>query len=177
MITFNGVKNIHGQILQAQATGSLTAQDAMKLTKQVNELTSKKLADATNTAGMEFYDANKTFDTLPPEYRGQATRALFYAGSGQNWTPQQYKNQASQIVQQVNNQRRQLAQQTINGVAQGDQEFLKTVPNASPESIKATAQKYGISTQEVILQLRAQTVAKERVRCKERRQARDGRRR
>lgn len=158
----NGVKNIHGQILEAQAQGSLTAPDAMKVTRQVNDLTGKKLADATNTAGMEFYDANKTFDALPPEYRGQATRALFYAGTGQNWTPQQYKSQATQIAQQINDKRRQQAQETVNGIAQGDTEFLKTVPNATPESIAATAQKYGISQHEVILQLRAQAVAKVR---------------
>ena len=158
----NGVQNIHQQILEAQAQGQLTAPDAQKMTKQVNELTSKKLADATSTAGMEFYDANKKFDELPPEYRGQATRALFYAGSGQNWTPQQYGNQATQIIQQINNKRRQAAQQTVNGIPQGDTEFLRSVPNATPEAIQATAQKYGISTQQVILQLRADAVAKAR---------------
>lgn len=158
----NGVQHLHQQILEAQASGKLTAPDATKITKQVNELTSKKLADATSTAGMEFYEANKKFDELPPEYRGQATRSLFYAGSGQNWTPQQYGNQATQIIQQINNKRRAAAVQTVNGIPQGDTEFLRTVPNASPEAIQATAQKYGISTQQVILQLRADAVAKSR---------------
>lgn len=158
----NGVQNIHKQILEAQANGQLTAPDAQKMTKQVNELTSKKLADATSTAGMEFYDANKKFDALPPEYRGQATRALFYAGSGQNWTPQQYGNQATQIIQQIDNKRRAAALQTVNGIPQGDTEFLSSIPNASPEAITATAQKYGISNQQVILQLRADAVAKSR---------------
>lgn len=157
----NGVKNIHQQILEAQANGSLTAPDAAKMTKQVNELTSKKLSDATNTAGMEFYDANKQFDSLPPEYRGQATRALFYAGSGQNWTPQQYKNQAVQITQKVNDQRRQAALKTVNGIAQGDNDFLKSI-NAKPEDVLETAKKYGISEQEVVLQLRANAVSKMR---------------
>ena len=159
----NGVRNIHQQILEAQASGSLTAPDANKITKQVNDLTGKKLSDATQTAGMEFYDANQQFNQLPPEYRGQATRALFYAGSGQNFTPQQYKAQATQIMQQINDQRRAQAQKTVNGIAQGDTEFLKTVPNATPEAkITATAKKYGISEHEVILQLRAQAVAKVR---------------
>lgn len=154
-----GVQNLHTQILQAQAEGSLTGRDAMKVTRQVNDLTSKKLADATNTAGMEFYDANQKFTALPPEYRGQATRALFYAGQGQNWTPAQYANQATQIMQQINTSRRQQAQKTLNNIIpQGDSEFLKSIPNASPEAIKATADKYGISTQQVILQLRANAV-------------------
>lgn len=158
----SGVQNIHKQILEAQANGQLTAPDAQKMTKQVNELTSKKLADATSTAGMEFYDANKKFDELPPEYRGQATRALFYAGNGQNWTPQQYGNQATQIIQKINNTRRQAAQQTVNGIPQADNDFLKSVPNATPDAIAATAQKYGISNEQVILQLRADAVAKAR---------------
>jgi len=155
-----GVQNLHTEILQAQAEGSLTGRDAMKVTRQINDLTGKKLADATNTAGMEFYDANQKFNDLPPEYRGQATRALFYAGQGQNWTPDQYKNQATQIIQQINTQRRQAAQKTLNNIIpQQDSEFLKTIPNATPEAIQATATKYGISTQQVILQLRANAVA------------------
>lgn len=158
----NGVQNLHQRILEAQAQGQLTAPDATKLTKQVNELTSKKLADATNTAGMEQYDANKQFDVLPPEYRGQATRALFYAGSGQNWTPQQFKSQATQIIDQINQKRRAAALQTVNGIPQQDTDFLKTVPNATPDAIAATAKKYGISNQQVILQLRADAAAKAR---------------
>lgn len=154
-----GVQNLHTQILEAQAEGSLTGRDAMKVTRQINDLTGKKMADATNTAGMEFYDANQKFTELPPEYRGQATRALFYAGQGQSWTPAQYGNQATQIIQQINSGRRAQAQKTLNSIIpQQDSDFLKTVPNASPEAIKATADKYGISTQQVILQLRANAV-------------------
>lgn len=154
-----GVQNIHQKILEAQADGSLTAPDAGKITRQVNDLTGKKLSDATNTAGMEFYDANQKFNDLPPEYRGQATRALFYAGHGQNWTPEQYTNNATKIMQQINDSRRSQAMKSINGVPQEDTEFLKTVPNATPESINATAQKYGISTKQVVLQLRAQATS------------------
>lgn len=154
-----GVQNIHQQILEGQASGNITGADASKITRQVNDLTSKKLADATNTAGMEFYDANQKFNDLPPEYRGQATRALFYAGQGQKWTSQQYSTQATQIIQQINETRRQAALKTVNGVPQEDTEFLKSVPNATPEAINATAKKYGISTKQVVSQLRAQAVA------------------
>lgn len=154
-----GVQNLHNKILEGQAAGNLTGRDASKVTKTVNNLTSKKLADATNTAGMEFYDANQKFNALPPEYRGQATRALFYAGDGKNWTPSQYSNQATQIMQQINDQRRQGAQKTLGAISQDDTEFLKSVPNATPAAIQATATKYGISTKQVVLQLRAKAVA------------------
>lgn len=156
----NGVKALHQHILDGQAAGNITPRDASKVTREVNDLTGKKLADSTNTAGMEFYDANQKFTALPPEYRGQATRALFYAGSGQNWTPQQYSNQADQVIQQINTQRRVAAQRALNNaIPQSDSEFLKTVPNASPESIAATAKQYGISEQQVIMQLRAKAGA------------------
>lgn len=151
----NGVQNLHSQVLQAQAAGQLTGRDASKVTNQINDLTSKKLADATNTAGMEFYDANQKFNALPPEYRGQATRALFYAGQNQNWTPAQYTNNAGQIIDQINQQRRGAAQKTLSSVSQDDASFLKTIPNTSPENIQLTAKQYGISTQQVVLQLRA----------------------
>lgn len=156
-----GVKNIHQNVLEAQANGTLTGADAAKVTRQVNDLTGKKLSDATNTAGMEFYDANQKFNDLPPEYRGQATRALFYAGQGQNWTPQQYSNQATQITQQINTQRRQQAMKTVSGVPQGDTDFLKSI-NASPADVQETAAKHGLSAQQVILRLRADEVAKQR---------------
>lgn len=151
-----GVQNLHQQILEGQAGGSITGRDASKLTNQINDLTSKKMADATNTAGMEFYDANQKFNALPPEYRGQATRALFYAGDGKNWTPDQYGNQATQIIGQINATRRTQSQQSLSALPQQDTEFLKTIPNATPEAIQATATKYGVSTKQVILQLRAQ---------------------
>lgn len=150
-----GVQNLHQEILDGQADGRVTGRDASKITRQINDLSSKKLADATNTAGMEFYDANQKFNALPPEYRGQATRALFYAGDGKNWTPAQYGNQADQVIDQINAQRRSSAQKTLVGLPQNDDEFLKTIPNATPQSIQATATKYGISTKQVIQQLRA----------------------
>lgn len=150
-----GTQNLHQQVLEAQAANTLTGRDASKVTRQINDLTSKKLADATNTAGMEFYDANQKFNVLPPEYRGQATRALFYAGDGKNFTPQQYSAQADQVIQQINNQRRASAISTLGNANMSDDDFLKTIPNASPAAIKETAQKYGISEQQVVLQLRA----------------------
>ena len=156
-----GVRNIQQQILEAQASGKLTAADARKTQQQVSNLTNAKLSSATNTAGLEFYDANQTFNSLPPESRGQATRALFYAGQGKNWTPDQYKQQANQIVDQINTQRRQAAQDTVNNLLPvNDSDFLKSIPNASPASIAATAKQYGISEAEVIQQLRIKEAAR-----------------
>lgn len=156
-----GVRNIQHEVLTAQADGQLTAPDAKKLSSQLTNLTNAKLSAATQTAGMEFYDANQVFNSLPPESRGQATRALFYAGYGQKWTPAQYKTQANTIVDQINTSRRQQANDMVNSLLpSNDAEFLKTVPNASASSIAATAKKYGITEQEVIQQLRINQVNK-----------------
>lgn len=156
-----GVKDIQQKVLEMQANNQLTAQDANKLNKQISDLTGAKLATATNTAGMEFYDANQKFNVLPPEYRGQATRALFYASNGQNMTQQQLSNQAGMVIDQINRSRRIAAQKTIQSVQQSDTQFLGSL-NVTPDMIAHTAQKYGISQQEVITQLRANANAKSR---------------
>lgn len=156
-----GVKNIQDQVLSLQANNQLTAKDAMKLNKQITDLTSAKLSAATSTAGSEFYDANQKFNALPPEYRGQATRALFYAAHGQNLTPAQLSNQAQQVIDQINKGRRVSAQNTIQGVQQSDTQFL-TGLGVSSDQVAYTAQKYGVSQQEVITQLRANSAAKAR---------------
>lgn len=156
-----GVRNIQQQVLEAQADGKLTAMDAQKVTREITNLTNAKQSSATQTAGYDFYEANQTFNQLPPEYRGQATRALFYAGAGQNWTQQQYKAHAGQVIDQINANRRQKALDTVKSLLpSNDAEFLKSVPNASQSSIAATAKKYGITEQEVIQQLRISQAAK-----------------
>lgn len=156
-----GVKDIQDQVMSMQASNQLTAQDAKKLNQQITNLTSSKLSAATNTAGSEFYDANQKFNVLPPEYRGQATRALFYSAHGQTMTPAQLSNQAQQVIDQINKGRRVAAQNTIQGVQQSDTQFLQGL-GVSSEQVAYTAQKYGISQQEVITQLRANSAAKGR---------------
>lgn len=154
-----GVHDIQQQVLDMQGANKITAPDAQKLSNRITNLTSSRMASATQSVGNEFYEANQKFDALPPEYRGQATRALFYVSHGQNFSQQQFANQAQQIIDQINTRRRQSALDTVTAAQQSDTDFLKTIPNASPEAIDATAKKYGISQQEVITQLRANAAA------------------
>ena len=53
------------------------------------------------------------------------------------------------------------AQNTVNSVQQSDTQFLSKL-SITPDMIAHTAQKYGISQQEVITQLRANAAAKAR---------------
>lgn len=156
-----GVRNLQTQVMNMQADGTLTAQDAHKLQNQVTNLTNARLASATQSAGNDFYEANQKFMVLPPENRAQATRALFYLGQGQNWTQDQYAQHAQQVIDTVNQQRRTNALNTVSGInAMSDADFIKSIPNASAQSITETAKKYGMTEQQVIQQLRQNAAGK-----------------
>lgn len=156
----NGVRDIQQQVLDLQANNQLTAKDAGKLNKQINDLTSAKLASATNSAGNDFYDANQSFNVLPPEFRGQATRALFYATNGQNLTPQQQKAQAGQIIDQINQQRRTQALTTVSRL--GSDDALLQSAGYTRQDVQETAQKYGTTPEAVIQSLRQKLAAQPR---------------
>lgn len=147
-----GVQDLHQQILEKQASGELTAQDANKLAKTVTNLTSAKLADATTSAGHQFRAANDQFKALPPEYRGDATRQLFYASFGQNMTPDQLSNQANVIIDKINQSRRSDALSTVSRIG-SDDTFLKSL-GYTQEQVAIAAKNKGISPQAVVQALR-----------------------
>lgn len=148
-----GVRNVQSQILDMQGNGQLTARDAIKLQNNVRTLTSAKLASATQQVGLEFYDANKKFDALPPEFRGDATRQLFYATDGKNMTPQQQQSTAMGIIDGINQNRRNSTLAAVRAATQGDGDMLKGL-GATMDDVNATAQKYHIAPEEVLRQLR-----------------------
>ena len=159
-----GVRALQQNILDLQSNNQLTAQDAVKLNKQISNLTQSKLASATNSAGDEFYQANQQFNALPAEYRGQATRALFYASHGQNMTDQQLSLQANKIIDQINAQRRSSALVTVDQLQQPDAQFLKQI-GVTQDKIEYTAKKYNMTPAAVMMQLRAQAAARARVKA------------
>lgn len=148
-----GVRNIQNKILDSQASGQLTAPDAMRLQNTVRNLTSAKLSSATQSVGNEFYDANQKFNALPPEFRGEATRQLFYATDGKNMNPKQIESTAMGVIDNINASRRSAALKAIKATSQNDDELLRGL-NATQADVEATAKKHGISTDEVIRQLR-----------------------
>lgn len=153
-----GVQNIQQQILEKQGTGELTAQDASKLSKQISTLTSAKLSDATNNVGNTFYSANQRFNTLPPEYRGDATRRLFYASFGQNMSDQQLNNKADGIIDKINGERRADALATVARIS-NDSTFVKSLGYTDDE-VQQAAKNKGITPQAVISALRAKYAKK-----------------
>ena len=148
-----GVQDIHQKILNAQASGDLTAQDASKITREVNNLMSSRLSDATTTVAGKFSDARKQFEkALPPEFRGDAVRQLFYATQGQNMTPQQVNNQAGAIIDKINKQRLQNTQSVLSRIGD-DGAFLKTL-GYTQEQVQQDASAKGMSYQQGIQALR-----------------------
>lgn len=154
-----GVRNIQEEIMEKQANGELKAKDATTLNKQLSGLTSAKLSSATNSAGNEFYEANQLFKQLPPEYRGQATRQLFYAGDGKQFTKQQYKTQAQTIIDEINATRRQKAVSTVKAISMDDNAFLKA-NNISEADITETMGIYKLTREQVVAELRRRAAKK-----------------
>lgn len=153
-----GVNELQDEILQSQDAGKLTGQDATKLNKQLSELTQKRVADATKAVGNRFGEVNKKFDVLPPQFRGDATRQLFYGSTGQNLTPQQLSNQADTIIDGINKQRRQ---QALGVVARttNDDVFLQAT-GYTRDQVNETAKNRGIAPAQVIQALRDKYTAK-----------------
>lgn len=148
----NGVKDLQDLILEKRAAGQLTGSDATKLSKQVSTLTQKRVSDSTSSVGYQLGAANKKFLSLPPQYRGQATRQLFYKSYGQNLTPQQLNMQADGVVDEINKQRRDEALSIISKTT-NDDVFLQAT-GYTREDVAATAQKRGLSQEQVIRALR-----------------------
>lgn len=147
-----GVNDIQEDIMNRQASGSLTGGDAQKLNKEMTTLTQKRVADATKAVGNHFGAVNKKFDTLPAEYRGQATRQLFNNSYGQNMSQQQLGNTADLIIDGINKQRRTDA---LGAIARStnDDVFLQAT-GYSRDQVKQTAANRGISEAQVIQTLR-----------------------
>lgn len=151
----NGVQNIRNRILTDQEKGKLTPQDAQKLNGQLRTLTAQRTAQATQSVAMGFYESNQKFNSLPPEYRGEATRQLFYKSQGQDFTPEQLDAEANKIVDNINKGIRQETVKRLDKINAPDEDFLKSI-GASMDDVKETAKIYGISEQEVIQRLKAQ---------------------
>jgi len=149
-----GIRNVRDRILSDQAAGKLKPDDAKKLNSQLRTLTAQKTSQATTNAAMGFYDSNQKFSALPPEYRGAATRELFYKSHGQDFTPQQLDIEANKIIDNVKRGIRTETVKRLDNMKQPDVEFLKT-KGYTMDDVAETAKIYGISEQQVIQRMKA----------------------
>lgn len=148
----SGVKDLQEDITTKQAGGFITSPDAVKLNKEISTLTQKRTADSTRSVGSHFGDVNKMFNVLPPQYRGTATRQLFYNSTGQNLTQSQLQDQANTIIDGINKQRRSDALAVVARTT-NDDTFLQAT-GYTRDQVTQTAKNRGISESQVIQSLR-----------------------
>lgn len=149
-----GVQSLQQEIADRQAKGELHGQDAQKLNNEMKTLTSAKIADATKQVGYGFSQANKMFNTtLPPEYRGEATRQLFYATQGQNLSPAQVNVQAQNVVDAINQKRRGNAQANVQAAILSNDDVVKQAGYTMDDVIE-TANKHNTTPGAVIAGIR-----------------------
>jgi len=160
-----GVKNIKQEIISLRADGKLSGDDELKINNQMKTLMSNKISEATQAISFLFGEANKMIESqLPPEMRGEATRALFYSTAGkQEATQEEYKAYARKIIDGINSQRRDNTVKKINemfGPAKPatitpDVESILKAKGYTMNDVKETAQKYGITEAQVIEKIKA----------------------
>jgi hypothetical protein len=170
-----GMQNIKRNIMNLRSDGLLNRDDEEKLSNQMRTLMAAKQSEATSTIAMSFGDAGRIIDAgLPPELRGEATRALFYkvdeqTQSGVKMTREEekalYSKHARGIVDEMNTARRTKALDTVakanaakNTIAPDDVETQKflTAKGYTLDDVKETAKKHGISEKAVIERLKKQ---------------------
>ena len=148
-----GVQNIQHDILEQQANGTLSDLSVKKLNNQMRTLTNKRLADATKAIGESapYRDATQSFDDLPPEQRGAATRQLFLDTQGQELTDQQIKFKAFWIKDGMNKQLRQHAQGVVQRVINpvNDDDFIRQ-NGITEDQITATMNNRNMTRQQVL---------------------------
>lgn len=137
-----GVQNLRGEILRQSAEGNLNADDRKKLNGQMRTLMSSKIADATNTIAFNFGAGSDLIDDqLPPEFRGEAIRSLFYATEGNTeLTEEEYLIEARKAIDRINATRRDKSLKTVDTL---------TRPVDASQSNESWIEENGITEDEI----------------------------
>jgi len=169
-----GVSNIRQEILSARNKGELSKDDAVKLNNQIKTLMSAKISDATKEVAYNFSRETRSIieNALPPEYRSEAIRELFYQTydpetSGIRKTKQEkktiqeaYKDKAFEVIDSINAKRRERAQGMARSLSVGgdtpveDVEALLERTGYTMSDVEETAKNKNITTEAVLNWLR-----------------------
>ncbi len=159
-----GMAEIENDIIKLVADGKLDGPTEAAIKKQIEGLTSPKLAQAAQKMNRSFKAAKKTFEkNLPVTYQAEAIRQMFYATDTEEFeaalegkTPQAiiqvYKQKANEVIDGINLQRREKTQAAIRDTAPitvADKSFLDTL-GISMEEIEAEAAESGESPRRTI---------------------------
>lgn len=108
-----GIKNIEDTATDMRNKGEIGNTEYTKVKNQVKTLTSAKVSEATANVSYQFPEASDLIDrSLPPEYRGEAKREVFY-NIGADADEAKQKNAAAAAVDKIKKQKRAAAVKKI----------------------------------------------------------------
>jgi hypothetical protein len=156
-----GIRNVRMDLAEKRESGEISAKDYESLRKQINTLSSARVAESTTNVAMTMESAHKeVIDTLPPEHRGKGYRELFYKTLDQDLNKEQVKLIANDVVKDINQQRRYTALQTVKSADPKKASASPSVPDFvksmgyTIRDVEETAKKYNITPAQVIEKLR-----------------------
>ena len=166
----NGIRSIRESVVDLHSSGEITTKDAMSLNNQISTATRARVAEATFDVSYKFNDARDYFKTtLPPEYQNEAIRDLFYStqdlnldGKSEKEIDRIYQKKAVEISNNILKNGRLNAEKAYQNItAASDDQFISSLASQRGvdtetinKDIDETAQKYGISREEVINRLK-----------------------
>jgi len=148
-----GMQNLQTEIVNAQANGTLTKEDAGKITRETVKYSSAENAKAVQDIQWSMTPANEVFNnTLTPDYRGQATIEYFNIIDGRELDKNQQRGIANQIATEIQNKRRQQGLIAVDNVynQKTDINTFYDKYNITRAQVLSTAKSRGISEEEVI---------------------------
>lgn len=165
----NGIRALRSEITEAVNNGDISYKDGVSLNNQLNQATRKRVSQETNFISYQFGKSVDMFkEQLPPEYRNDAIRELFYATQDidDNLSDKEkqriYKERAVAVVDKIRNDNRQQAQKVLEDTqVKAADDIVKTLAAnrgvdevTINKDIDETARKYGISREDVINKLK-----------------------
>ena len=165
----NGIRALRSEITEAVNNGDISYKDGVSLNNQLNQATRKRVSQETNFISYQFGKSVDMFkEQLPPEYRNDAIRELFYATQdiddnlSEKEKQRVYNEKAVAVVDKIKSDNRLAAQKVLEDTqVKAADDFVQTlaakrgVDTATlNKDIDVTAAKYGITRAEVINKLR-----------------------
>ena len=166
----NGIRSIREAVVDMHSLGDITTKDVVALNNQINTATRARISEATTDVGYKFSDAKKYFKSaLPPELQNEAIRDMFYAtqsldmeGKSEKDIKRIYHQKAVDVAEKIIKENRLNVEQAYQeAVSNTDGQFIKSLAEKKGVSFEAmdkdidfTAQKYGLTREQVINKLR-----------------------
>jgi len=108
----SGIAKIQKEIIDKQASGEISAKDAVAINSRINAITNgRKTPDNPSVA---FKESMSKFGLLPPQYRDEAVSSLFRVTDGKNLSRSQMNMKAVDIINDISARRREAAVKSLS---------------------------------------------------------------